>query len=245
MLSKEDIQKLEEALFPDGLSSLSELFPGKVVFSSSLGPEDQVITDFIFMNKLAVQVFTIDTGRLFPETYDLLDRTVARYNHSIQVYFPEAKDVEEYVSQKGINGFYESFENRLSCCEIRKVNPLKRALSGANVWVTGLRAAQSGNRGQMQVIEWDDQKQLYKYNPLLHWTNEGVWNYIHEFSVPVNTLHASGFVSIGCAPCTRAIEPGEDPRAGRWWWETSHKECGLHSTRSNGATGTYGQTVVK
>ena len=224
------IKEIEASSFPEAVRRMAELFPGQIVFSSSLGQEDQVITDLVFRNKIPVKVFTIDTGRLFPETYELLDRTVARYKKSIQVYFPEAPDVEAFVSQKGINGFYESIENRKACCHARKVKPLERALVGARVWMTGLRAEQSGNRQQMPMIEWVEEKQLYKFNPLIHWTYEEVMDYIREFNVPYNRLHDKGFISIGCAPCTRAIEPGEDPRAGRWWWETSQKECGLHAT---------------
>ena len=224
------IKEIEASSFPEAVRRMAELFPGQIVFSSSLGQEDQVITDLVFRNKIPVKVFTIDTGRLFPETHELLDRTVARYKKSIQVYFPEAPDVEAFVSQKGINGFYESIENRKACCHARKVKPLERALVGARVWMTGLRAEQSGNRQQMPMIEWVEEKQLYKFNPLIHWTYEEVMDYIREFNVPYNRLHDKGFISIGCAPCTRAIEPGEDPRAGRWWWETSQKECGLHAT---------------
>jgi phosphoadenosine phosphosulfate reductase len=213
----------------DSLAYLSGLFPnGGVKLSSSLGQEDQVLTDIIFRNKLDVEIFTIDTGRLFDETYDLLDRTETRYRSKLKLYFPHTKAVEDLVKEKGINGFYHSLENRLSCCGIRKVEPLNRALTGASVWVTGLRADQSDNRRDMQVIEWNAAKKLYKFNPLLHWSYEDVMAYIKEFHVPYNKLHDRGFISIGCAPCTRAVEVGEDPRSGRWWWESSKKECGLH-----------------
>jgi phosphoadenosine phosphosulfate reductase len=187
-----------------------------------------VITDTIFKNNIDVKVFTIDTGRLFNETYELLDKTVARYKKQVHVYFPEAGDVEAFVVKKGINSFYESVDNRKECCHIRKVKPLNRALQGAGVWITGLRSEQSTNRKDMPMIEWSDEKQLYKFNPLIRWTYEDVLDYLKEFNVPYNALHDKGYISIGCAPCTRAIEPGEDPRAGRWWWETSQKECGLH-----------------
>lgn len=213
------------------LRYVAELFPGKVRFSSSMGQEDQVLTDMIARGKINVQIFTLDTGRLFYETYELMDKTTARYQIPLDVYFPEAADVEDLVRSKGINGFYESIENRKSCCEVRKVRPLARALKGAKVWVTGIRADQSANRQQMTFVEWDEEKQLYKINPLLHWSLEDVNDYIDRYNVPCNTLHGKGFVSIGCAPCTRAIEPGEDPRAGRWWWETSQKECGLHGVK--------------
>jgi phosphoadenosine phosphosulfate reductase len=228
MLSQELIQEIERSSLPEAVSLVADLFPGKVVFSSSLGQEDQVLTDIIFKNNLPVQIFTIDTGRLFNETYELLDKTTARYKKQVQVYFPEAADVETFVATKGINSFYESVDNRKGCCYIRKVKPLNRALAGAEVWITGLRAEQSENRKDMPIIEWDENRQLYKFNPLIHWTYNEVLDYIKEFNVPYNTLHDKGFISIGCAPCTRAIEPGEDARAGRWWWEASHKECGLH-----------------
>ncbi len=228
MLSQELIQEIETSSLPEAVSLVADLFPGKVVFSSSLGQEDQVLTDIIFKNNLPVKIFTIDTGRLFNETYELLDKTTARYKKQVQVYFPEAADVETFVATKGINSFYESVENRKDCCFIRKVKPLNRALAGARVWITGLRAEQSENRKDMPIIEWDQVRQLYKFNPLIHWTYDDVLDYIKEFNVPYNTLHDKGFISIGCAPCTRAIEPGEDARAGRWWWEASHKECGLH-----------------
>jgi phosphoadenosine phosphosulfate reductase len=227
-LTKSDIDRIETASLNESLEMISDLFPGKVVFSSSLGQEDQVITDAIFKNNLPIKIFTLDTGRLFGESYELLERTNARYKKSIQVYFPDASDVEEFVTSKGVNSFYESVENRKLCCHIRKVKPLSRALQGASVWITGLRADQSDNRKEMPMIEWLEDKQLYKFNPLLRWTYADVLDYIKKFYVPYNALHDKGFISIGCAPCTRAIEPGEDPRAGRWWWETSQKECGLH-----------------
>jgi phosphoadenosine phosphosulfate reductase len=230
MLTPELIAEIEKSTLPEAIGLVADLFPGKVVFSSSLGQEDQVLTDVIFKNNIPVEIFTIDTGRLFNETYELLDKTTARYKKSIKVYFPEANDVEEFVAAKGINSFYESVENRKECCHIRKVIPLNRALKGASIWITGLRADQSNNRKDMPMIEWSEEKQLYKFNPLINWTYEEVMDYIKEFYVPYNTLHDKGFISIGCAPCTRAIEPGEDARAGRWWWETSQKECGLHST---------------
>ncbi len=230
MLSRELIQKIETNPLPEAVSLVAELFPGEVVFSSSLGQEDQLLTDVIFRNDLPVKIFTIDTGRLFNETYELLDRTNARYKKNIQVYFPEAADVEEFVTTKGINSFYESVENRKGCCYIRKVKPLNRALKGAKVWITGLRADQSGNRENMPMIEWSAEKNLYKFNPLINWTYEEMIKYIEENNVPYNRMHDNGFISIGCAPCTRAVQAGEDARAGRWWWESSQKECGLHES---------------
>lgn len=228
ILSKSDISKLEQVSLQESLKLIEDLFPRQVVFSSSLGQEDQVITDAIFRNNIPVTVFTIDTGRLFNETYELLDKTIARYKQPVKVYFPDAADVEAFVLQKGINSFYESVDNRKECCHIRKVKPLNRALAGAKVWVTGLRSEQSVNRNQMPMIEWDEGRQLYKFNPLINWTYAEVLEYLNLNNVPYNSLHDKGFISIGCAPCTRAIGHGEDARAGRWWWESSQKECGLH-----------------
>jgi phosphoadenosine phosphosulfate reductase len=230
MLNKEIIGQIENAPLDDAISLITALFPAQVVFSTSLGQEDQVITDAIAKNKFDVKIFTIDTGRLFPETYELIDKTSTRYQLPIEIYFPEACDVEAYVKENGMNGFYESVESRKKCCEARKVKPLNRALSGAKVWITGLRSEQSPNRNAMHMIEWDESRLLYKFNPLLHWNYDEVLAYIKNNFVPYNELHDKGFISIGCAPCTRAVEAGEDPRAGRWWWETSHKECGLHQT---------------
>jgi phosphoadenosine phosphosulfate reductase len=231
VLDKDLLYQIESAPLQQALETIAGLFPGVVVFSSSLGQEDQVITDAIFRNNIPVKIFTIDTGRLFNETYELLDKISARYKKNIQVYFPEAGDVETFVTTKGINSFYGSVENRKECCTIRKVKPLNRALQGAKVWITGLRAEQSENRKSMPMIEWSEEKQLYKFNPLINWKLDDVLDYLEKFNVPSNTLHDKGFISIGCAPCTRAIEPGEDARAGRWWWETSQKECGLHAVK--------------
>lgn len=213
----------------DGLALLADLFPGKVVFSTSLGQEDQVITQLIASQNLPIQIFSLDTGRLFGETLDLLARTESKYNTRIKLYYPERDSVENWVAKNGINGFYESVENRKSCCYVRKVEPLKRALAGNEIWVTGLRAEQSANRSEMKKIEWDEGNQIIKYNPLLDWTFDEMIAYIAKHKIPYNPLHDQGFLSIGCAPCTRAILPGEDARAGRWWWEDSKKECGLHS----------------
>lgn len=212
----------------EAIQYLVEQYPGAVAFSTSFGQEDQVIADIIWRNKLPVRVFTLDTGRLFQETYDVMDLTRARYKQPIEVYFPETADVERLVAEKGFNSFYDSVENRKECCHIRKVIPLNRALEGVKVWITGLRAEQSDNRHDMKTLEWDNTRGLYKYNPLIHWGFDEVLSYLDKFNVPFNKLHNQGYVSIGCAPCTRAIEPGEHPRAGRWWWEQSHKECGLH-----------------
>lgn len=226
----EDLSKQIELLSSvEAMTLLCDLFPDQVVFSTSLGQEDQVITQLIADNRLGVDIFTLDTGRLFYETYDLLDRTISRYGIDVKTYYPNTVAVENFVRTKGINAFYASVENRKDCCYVRKVEPLKRALKGNKIWITGLRSEQSDNRTRMNKLEWDEGNQLIKFNPLLDWTLDEVLTYIHLHKIPYNPLHDRGFVSIGCAPCTRAITSEEDPRAGRWWWESSGKECGLHS----------------
>lgn len=214
----------------DGLRFLSQNTEDKIVFSTSFGIEDQVISHAIFSQKLQnIETFTLDTGRLFPETYAVWDKTLLQYNQPIRVYYPDADKLESYVNTNGINGFYNSVEQRKECCHIRKVVPLQRAVKDSKIWITGLRAQQSDNRNNLQIIQWDEQNQLYKYNPLLHWTTDEVVYYLKQKGVPYNTLHDQNFISIGCAPCTRAVKNGEDFRAGRWWWEDqSKKECGLH-----------------
>lgn len=216
--------------FEEGLRFLSENFEDRIVFSTSFGIEDQVISHAIFSQQLKnIETFTLDTGRLFPETYAVWDKTLLQYSQPIRVYYPDADELETYVNKNGINGFYNSVELRKACCYIRKVVPLKKALKDAKIWVTGLRAQQSDNRNGLEIIEWDEQNQLYKYNPLLHWSTDEVVHYLKQKGVPYNTLHDQNFISIGCAPCTRAVKQGEDFRAGRWWWEDkSKKECGLH-----------------
>ena len=225
------IEEIEGKSLAQSLQIVANAFPGKVRFSSAFGQEDQVITDAIFKNDINIEVFTLDTGRLFKETYELIDQTRSRYKKPIKVYYPKAERVEAMVNEKGMHSFYESVENRKECCFIRKVEPLKRALSGAKVWVTGLRADQSENRQNFDLLEWDEGNQVIKFNPILRWTYEEMLDYLREFKVPYNKLHDQGFISIGCAPCTRAIEPGEHPRAGRWYWEASQKECGLHEVK--------------
>lgn len=212
------------------LQFLVDNHPGKVLFTTSFGYEDQVITDFIFNNELDIKVITLDTGRLFPETYKVYRSTLEKYGKEITVYFPPTDKVEDLLNKKGPFSFYESLENRKECCFIRKVIPLKRALKGNEIWITGLRASQSDNRSEMKEFEWDAGNEIIKYNPLLEWSLEKTKEYIETNNVPYNVLHDKGFVSIGCQPCTRAIQPGENFRAGRWWWEqSSGKECGLHS----------------
>jgi phosphoadenosine phosphosulfate reductase len=215
----------------DALTLLTDIFPGEVAFSTSFGWEDQAITHMIFSNNLPVKVFTLETGRLFPETYYVWNRTMEIYGKPILAYYPKADLLEQMVNAKGPNGFYESVENRKECCGIRKVEPLNRALSGNKCWVTGIRAEQSVTRQLMDDVEWDEQHNLVKYHPIYNWTLGEVKEYIKKYNIPYNTLHDRGFPSIGCAPCTRAVQPGEDFRAGRWWWEDqSKKECGLHET---------------
>lgn len=211
------------------LSLLAKQFPGQVTFSTSFSFEDQVIAHEILSNALPISVFTLDTGRLFAETYSVWSSTNAKYQSNVKAYYPNTALLEEFIQEKGPNAFYESVDNRKQCCFIRKVEPLKRALKGNAVWITGLRAEHSPDRNNLTILEWDESNQVIKYNPLLHWTTEQVRKYIDDNNVPYNPLHDKGFVSIGCAPCTRAVRPGEDFRAGRWWWEdAAKKECGLH-----------------
>ncbi|WP_026715051.1 phosphoadenylyl-sulfate reductase [Flavobacterium daejeonense] len=221
-------EKTKDFSIEETLVFLANEYKDKVVFSTSFGQEDQVITDLIEKSGAAVKIFTLDTGRLFQETYDVFHRTQKKYKTPIKVYFPEAKAVEELLEKKGPNSFFESVENRKECCFIRKVVPLKKALAGNKMWITGLRAEQSENRSNLHLFEYDANFEILKFNPLLKWTLEEVQKYIDDHNVPQNSLHKKGFVSIGCAPCTRAIVEGEDIRAGRWYWEQSHKECGLH-----------------
>lgn len=214
----------------DALKALSDLVSEKIVFSTSLSYEDQVITHYIFSNALNISVFTLDTGRLFPETYSVLSSTLNRYQTPIQVFSPNTKAVEELVTKKGPFSFYDTVDNRKECCYIRKVEPLKRALAGKTIWVTGIRAEHSEGRHNMPMVEWDEANQIIKIHPLLNWSLEEVKQTIKEHNIPYNPLHDKGFVSIGCQPCTRAIKDGENVRAGRWWWEdNTKKECGLHS----------------
>ncbi len=204
-------------------------FQGRTALSSSLGPEDQILTEMISHIHPSARIFTLDTGRLFPETYDLMHLTNQRYKTRIEVFFPPAAEVERMVADKGINLFYESIENRKECCHIRKILPLKRALQGLDAWITGLRREQSPTRDEVEVVEWDEANQIIKVSPLINWSREQVWDYINAKHIPVNPLHQKGFASIGCQPCTRAINENEDERAGRWWWENPEtKECGLH-----------------
>ena len=204
-------------------------FGDKVKFASSLGLEDQVITDMIAKSTPSLEIFTLDTGRLFPETYNLIQQIEDHYSIKIELYFPDSAEVEEMARNYGVNPFYESVELRKLCCGIRKLHPLARALSGMRAWICGLRQEQSGNRQSIEKIEWDTGNNLLKINPLFDWSDEAVWEHIKKHNVPYNVLHKRNYPSIGCFSCTRAIKPGEDNRAGRWWWEKEgKKECGLH-----------------
>jgi phosphoadenosine phosphosulfate reductase len=215
---------------PERMQQIASHFAGKkLVFSTSFGQEDQAITHAIASQNLGIEIFTLDTGRQFQESYELIDLTVKKLGFELKTYFPQTEAAEKLVAKKGFNSFYTSVENRKECCFIRKIEPLNRALQGADVWITGLRAEQSENRADMPMIEWDAQKNLYKINPLIDWSFETMIEYLTEHKIPQNPLHKKGFISIGCAPCTRAIAEGEHPRAGRWWWENSQKECGLHA----------------
>jgi len=222
--------QLDSLSIVDGLSYLANHFLGAVAFSTSFSFEDQLITHLVLDNALPISLFTLDTGRMFPETYSVWNSTNAKYNTNIKPFFPDQNLLASFVQEKGPNSFYESIENRKACCFIRKVAPLQRALSGNKIWITGLRSAHSANRNSLQPVEWDATNQIIKFHPLLNWTTKEVREYIDANNIPYNSLHDRGFVSIGCAPCTRAIKPEEDFRAGRWWWEDADKkECGLHT----------------
>lgn len=225
-------EKIKDLDPVQALAYFAEAHPGKIVFSTSFGWEDQVITHMIFSNDIPIEVFTLETGRLFPETYYVWNRTLEIYKKPITAYFPQAEALQKMVEKKGPSSFYESVENRKECCGIRKLEPLKRALNGKQLWVTGIRSEQSLNRTDMTNLEWDEQNQLIKFHPIFYWSLDEVKAYIKKNNIVYNTLHDKGFPSIGCAPCTRAVREGEDFRAGRWWWEDqSKKECGLHTTK--------------
>ncbi|WP_198306016.1 phosphoadenylyl-sulfate reductase [Arcobacter vandammei] len=231
-MSLEIVKNIEEKILSLNTSDLIKYIienHNNVALSSSLGAEDQVLTDLIYKVDKNTKVFTLDTGRLHSETYKVMDATNLKYGVKLEVYFPKSEDVEKLYLTQGINGHFESIENRKNCCNIRKIEPLKRALKGVDIWITGLRASQSVTREAMPIIEWDENFKVIKLNPLINWSEEDVWDYIKTNKVPYNKLHDSGYPSIGCEPCTRAVKDGEDIRAGRWWWENpEHKECGLH-----------------
>ena len=229
---------MEDASRLDAIASLRHLTAlgrNTIVFSTSFGKEDQVITDMIHQMGGGIRIFTLDTGRLFAETYSVWATTMERYGIPITVQVPDQQALEPFISLYGPNAFYTSAALRKECCRIRKVEPLKRALEGVQIWITGIRSAQSPNRQSMQRWEWDEANEIFKFHPLLDWTDEQLDEYVRLHEVPCNVLHERGFPSIGCAPCTRAVRPGEDPRAGRWWWESNDKkECGLHQHGSAG-----------
>jgi len=221
--------RLEGATPHEIIDFFAKEFNGRIAFATSLGAEDQVITEMIAGIDPAMKIFTLDTGRLFQETYDLLDINRKKYGLNIELCFPDAIDVEEMVNSNGINLFYENVKNRKLCCFIRKTEPLTRALQGMDAWICGLRRDQSITRQEIKSVEWDSIQKKIKVNPLASWNLEQVWDYIHVHKIPYNTLHDKGYPSIGCLPCTRAVLPGEDIRSGRWWWESpENRECGLH-----------------
>jgi phosphoadenosine phosphosulfate reductase len=226
-----DLNKnIENLSIIDALKSIAKEFSGKIVFTTSFGIEDQVITDMIFKNDIDIKLVSLDTGRLFEQTYKVFNATRDKYNKEIEIFYPKTEALQELLSTKGPLSFYTSIENRKECCNIRKVEPLRRALAGHECWITGIRAEQSTGRTKMEMLEEDHGYGLLKMNPIYDWTLEDVMNYLKENNVPYNPLHEKGFISIGCEPCTRAIKPGDDFRAGRWWWEdNSGKECGLHT----------------
>ncbi|MFD2601247.1 phosphoadenylyl-sulfate reductase [Flavobacterium suzhouense] len=232
-MEKERLQYLNNELIgltlAEALALVVSTVKGKKVFSTSFGIEDQLLTHYMAPLAKDVEVFTLDTGRQFNETYEVFQRTQDKYPQlTINTFIPEQGDIAAYVNQHGINGFYDSVDNRKECCRIRKVKPLQKAIKGASLWITGLRAEQSQNREDMQFLEWDDANGLVKYNPLLHYSLKDVEAEVEANNIPVSSLYKKGFLSIGCAPCTRALLEGEDFRAGRWWWENGKKECGLH-----------------
>ena len=222
-------KQFENSSAEEVLAYFLKEFQGEIALSSSLSYEDQVLTDMICEIDKSTRIFTLDTGRCFPETYSLIERTNERYGIKLEVYFPDYQNVQKMVAEHGVNLFYGSVELRHLCCNVRKIEPLQRALKGLKVWICGLRREQSITRKDMQLVEWDANNSLVKLNPLIHWTEDEVKSYVKQHSVPYNKLHDKGFPSIGCQPCTRAVEPGEDIRSGRWWWENpEHRECGLH-----------------
>lgn len=211
------------------LKALRAAVEGRIVFTTSFGVEDQLLTDLIFANDLDIEVVTLDTGRLFPETYKVWSDTELKYGKRIRAFYPDASALEALIADQGVDGFYYGVDMRKACCGVRKVEPLKRALAGASAWVTGLRADQSANRAATAFVAFDAGFSVLKASPLADWSRKAIVAETEARGVPVNTLHAKGFPSIGCAPCTRAVRPGEDERAGRWWWEQDDKkECGLH-----------------
>lgn len=211
------------------LQHFTEVYGDHIALSSSLSIEDQVLTDILLRINSKAKIFTLDTGRLFPETYQLIDKTNLHYNIKMEVFCPQTEALQQFVKEQGINPFYESLEKRHACCEVRKLEPLRRAFHTLDAWICGLRKEQSVTRKDMHKIEWDGNHNILKINPLISWSETQVWDYIKSNNVPYNKLHDKGYPSIGCEPCTRSVKPGEDIRSGRWWWESpEHRECGLH-----------------
>ena len=230
---KEISKLLEGASAQEIVNYFMEYYKNDTVFATSLGAEDQVLTDMIATENKDAYIITLDTGRLFPETYTLIDKTNKYYDIKMDILFPDYQKVQQMVKEKGINLFYDSLENRKRCCHLRKTEPLQRGTKGKKVWITGLRREQSVTRMNLQPIEWDAQNEMIKVNPVYNWRESDIWDYIKMNQVPYNELHDKGYPSIGCEPCTRAVKPGEDVRAGRWWWEEPEKkECGLHSNNN-------------
>jgi 3''-phosphoadenosine 5''-phosphosulfate sulfotransferase (PAPS reductase)/FAD synthetase and related enzymes len=227
--------KLNSVSVEDKLRTLYNFFPGKIVFSTSFNIEDQLIAHFILSNKIPIKIFTLDTGRFFEETYKVWDKTNKFYGYSISAYYPNQEKLEKFLSKNGPNSFYENIEKRIKCCFIRKVDPLKRALQGNFVWITGLRAEHSTDRNKLNYLEWDSKHNLIKFHPLYDWKLENIEKKVKKYKIPYNPLYNEGFLSIGCAPCTRSVRCGESYRSGRWWWEDNSmkKECGLHINKNN------------
>jgi phosphoadenosine phosphosulfate reductase len=232
-----ELSKSLRARVQDSISQLQNAVAEfkNVCYANSLGSESVVLTDLIWSAVPQIEIFSIDTGRLYPETYELIERLQKRYGRALRIYYPDAANLETWVGEHGINGFRDSLDQRRGCCGTRKVEPFRRAIAGRNAWVTGIRRGQSASRALAAPVEWDREYGLHKVSPLLEWSENEIWDYIRKKRLPYNTLHDSGFPSIGCAPCTRAVQPGEHERSGRWWWERNDsRECGLHPRRQVG-----------
>jgi len=232
-----ELSKSLRARAQDSISQLQNAVAEfkNVCYANSLGSESVVLTDLIWSAVPQIEIFSIDTGRLYPETYELIERLQKRYGRALRIYYPDAAKLETWVGEHGINGFRDSLDQRRGCCGTRKVEPFRRAIAGRNAWVTGIRRGQSASRALAAPVEWDREYGLHKVSPLLQWSENEIWEYIRKKRLPYNTLHDSGFPSIGCAPCTRAVQAGEHERSGRWWWERNDsRECGLHPRRQVG-----------
>jgi phosphoadenosine phosphosulfate reductase len=236
------MSELPKALRDRAHDSISQLRAAvsqykNVCYANSLGAESMVLTDLIWGSVADIEIFTLDTGRLYPETYDLIERVQRHYGRRLRIYYPDTAKLEDWVEQHGINGFRDGLEQRLGCCAVRKVAPFRRAVAGRAAWVTGVRRGQSPSRALAAPVEWDAEYGLYKVSPLLDWSERDIWDYIRDRRLPYNRLHDIGYPSIGCASCTRAVRPGEEDRAGRWWWENADaRECGLQPRRSSRPT---------